>query len=91
MQTFIQMQQLLPFALHQLGNGNPGPAFNNFGDFLLCDPVAEQALLSGILCQTFFLLQLLLCLGQLAIFELCRRLQIVCLLRLFDLCFIALN
>ena len=46
-QALIQVQELLAFALDQLGDGDTGPALDDLGDLLLRHAVAEQAFLLG--------------------------------------------
>ena len=47
MQRSVQMQQFLPFALHQTGNGDAGPAANDSGNLFLCHLVPQQCCLLG--------------------------------------------
>ena len=65
-----QTQQLFALALDQLGNGDARPARHDAGDFLIGHAVTQQAgfLLFG--GDFFFLVQLLLQGGQLAVLQL---------------------
>ena len=81
----VQVQQLLPFALHELCHGNAGPAFDDEGDLAVGDTVTQQAALLALVGDVFFLRQLLFQLRQLAVFQLGGLFQVVFPFRLFHL------
>ena len=63
------MEQLLTLALHQAGNGDAGPAFDDPGDLLIGDLIPEQGgVLLAFFGKGFFLGQLFLQGGQAAVF-----------------------
>ena len=66
----LQMQQLVALALHQACGRDARPALDDLGDLFLRDLVAKQARFLAVLRQLFLLLELLFCLGQIAVFEL---------------------
>ena len=84
MQHLVQVQQLLPLALHQLRHRDAGPAGHDLGDLLVGDPVAQQLVLPRRDRLPLAGLQLLLQLGQLAVFQLGGPVQVVLALGLFD-------
>ena len=70
MQHVRQAQQLFALALHQLSHRDAGPAGHDAGDFLIGHAVTQQAgFLLGI-SDFFFLFQLFLQVGQLAVLQL---------------------
>ena len=76
MQYFGELQQLFALAFHQLGNGNTGPAGNDFCYLLVGNSITQQSSLA--LCRFFFLFgKLLLQRGENAVFELRREVQII--------------
>ena len=86
MQGIFQMEQLLLLPFHQLCNGNAGPALDDLCDLVLRDLIPQQGVCTLLILYSLLcLLQCLLCLRQLAVFQLGCVLQIVILLRLFDL------
>ena len=86
MEDILQPQQLIPLALHQLGNGNPGPPAHDLGDLLLGDLVVEQAGIAlALLGDPLLLLKLLLQGWQAAVFQLRQLVQVVAAFRLFNL------
>ena len=84
-QHVIQMQQLLAFALHQLLHRDAGPAGHDAGNLLVGHAVTQQAVLFLGSGDLFFLFQLLLQLGQLAVLQLGGLVQVVLPLGLFDI------
>jgi len=83
-QDILEMQELFFFALHQTGDRDAGPALDDPGDLLLRHLIPQQAVFSrrgAAFRQTFLLLQLLLQLGEPAVFELGSFIEIVFLLR----------
>ena len=85
MQNVVQVQQLLPFALHELCHGDARPAFDDEGDLSIGNTVTEQAALLALVGDVFFLRQLLFQLRQLAVFQLGGLFQVVFPFRLFHL------
>ena len=84
MQHVVQVEQLLPLALHQAGNGDAGPAFDDPGDLLIGDLIPEQGgVLLAFLGKGFFLRQLLLQGRQTAVFQLGGLVEVVFPLSLF--------
>ncbi len=85
-EDILQPQQLIPLALHQLGNGNPGPPLDDPGDLLLGDLIVEQA---GIALASprdpFLLLKLPLQVRQAAVFQLRQLVQVVGLRSAFSI------
>ena len=76
----FQIQELLPLPLYQAADGNAGPALHDFGDFFVGDLVAQQGSGAVLLNPALLLLQLLLSLGKLAVFQFGGFLQIIALL-----------
>ena len=89
MQHLGQTKQLFALALHQLADGNARPARYDAGDFLFRHLVAQQR--AGFRLLGFQLLEFLLQLGQLAVFQLCRTVQIIAALGMLDLAVHVLN
>ena len=83
-QHIVQMQQLLAFALHQLFYRDAGPACHDAGDLLIGHAIAQQAVLLLGGSHLFLLGQLLLQLGQLAVFQLGGLVQVVLALGFLD-------
>ena len=85
-QLILKMQQLLPLALHQAGDGDAGPAADDPGDFLLGDPVAQEAVFAAaFLGDGLLLLELLLQLRKLAVLQFGGAVQVVGTFGLLDL------
>ena len=84
-QLVLQVQELIPLPLHQLGHGDAGPALDDLGDLLLRHLVPQEVALPCGTGQGLLMLQLLFQLRQLAVLQPRRRLQVVALLGLFDL------
>ena len=85
-QDILQVQQLFPLALHQLGHRDAGPPRHDAGDLLLGYTVPQQAVLPvGGFALLFGLLQLLLQLGQPAVLQLGGTVQVVAVLRHLNL------
>ena len=59
MQDILQVEQLLPLTLHQLGHRDTRPPLHNTGDLLLSHLVPEQVVLLGLGGKALLLLQLL--------------------------------
>ena len=78
------MQQLLAFALHQLFYRDAGPACHDAGDLLIGHAVTQQAVLLFGGSHLFLFGQLLLQLGQLAVFQLGGLVQVVLALGFLD-------
>ena len=86
MEQLGQLQQLLPFALLQPGNGDARPTADNPGDFFFGDFIPQQTAFAPVAVgDLFFLLQFLLQFRQLAVFQLGRLAQIVVPFGLGDL------
>ena len=79
-----QVQQLFPLAFHQFFHRDAGPARHDAGDLLVGDAVPQQAGLLLFSGQFFFGGQLLLQLGQAAVFQLGGLVQVVLPLGLLD-------
>ena len=76
-EDFIQVEELLPLPFHQPLHRDAGPAFDNPGDFVLGDLVAEEGVLLAGLDLLLLLFQLLLEGGQLAVFQFGRLIEVV--------------
>ena len=76
MQDGFHAKQLLPFALHQLCHRDARPPTDDPGDLLLRDLIPQQACILLGVGDLFFLLQLLLQLGQLGVLQF-RRLVVI--------------
>ena len=85
-QDALETQQLFALALHQLFHRDAGPAGHNAGDLLVGDPVAQKVILRGTGGFGLVLLlgQLLLQLGQAAVFQLGSLVEVVFPLGLFN-------
>ena len=83
-QHIIQMQQLLALALHQLLYRDASPACHDAGDFLIGHAVTQQAVLLLGGSYLFLFGQLLLQLGQLAVFQFGGLVQVVLALGFLD-------
>ena len=79
------MQQLFPFALYQSGYRDSGPALHDLGDFLLRNPVSQDAALPGRGSLCLLGLKLFLKFRQSAKFQLRGFFQFIVLLCCFDL------
>ena len=98
MQYAVQVQQLLPLALHQLSYRYTGPTAYYLGYLLLGDAVTKQAVRFALLHVRLSLGQLFLQLGQLAVLQLGSLVKVVAPLgllhigvKLFYLCTEGLN
>ncbi len=86
MQDVVEMKQLFPFAFHQPGNRNPGPAFDNAGNFLVGHLIAEKGgVAAAFFCQRFFRFQFLLKRRKPPVFQFCGLVEVVFPLRLFNI------
>ena len=85
MEGIFQMQQLLLLPLHQTADRYAGPALNDSGNLIICDLIPKQGIVLLILnCLLFRRSQGFLCLRQLAVFQFRSMLQIIILLRFFN-------
>ena len=85
-EDLLQMEQLFPFALHQAGDGDAGPALDDAGDLLLGDLVPQQGALTALRGDLLFGLQRLAQLRDAAVLQLSGLLQVVLPLSLLQLC-----
>ena len=73
----LQVEQLLPLALHQLGHRDAGPALDDAGDLFLRDLIPQQGAGSALVGDGLFGLQLLFQLGNPAVLQLRGPVQVV--------------
>ena len=71
------MQEFFALALHQLGDGDAGPAFDDLCDFLLRHLVTQKVALLCALGKLLFVRKLLFQLRQLAVFQPCGRFKVI--------------
>ena len=84
-QDLVHVQQFLPFAFHELGYRDTGPAGHDPGDLLIGDTVMQEVRFPfGLFSEFLLLFQFLLELGQTAILEFCRLVEVVFHLGCFD-------
>ena len=84
MKFIRQMQGLAPLALIEFGDRDSRPAGDDSSDLLICDALMHQGTVL-VLNLRLFLLQLLLQLRKPAILEFCCPVQVIGLLRFFNL------
>ena len=81
-QDVFHVKQLVPFPFHQLGNRNTRPAFDDAGNFFLRHLISQEHIFATVfLRKAFLFLQFLLKLGQLAVFQFRRLVQVIFPLR----------
>ena len=85
MQLGVEVKELLALALDELRHGDARPALDDLRDLLLRDLVAQKAALLGALRHLLLVRELLLQLGQLAVFQARGRLEVIALLGLLNL------